>query len=150
MNQAADRKGHILSRYPRIKGSLLLKLSKMLTFEIGDSRVGAVSALAVSQGQHSSPSLPIRAQKGRCFVEISANRGVVPDELSRMLTFERNFSFSHCRAISALDISQGHHGGPSAPIRASKGCGFVEISANQGVAPAEPSRKLTVEIGFSD
>ena len=38
-------------------------------------------------------------------------------------------------------VPQGHLGGPCAPLRTRKGRGFVEIFANQGVAPAASSRK---------
>ena len=67
-----------------------------------------------------------------------------------MLTFGIGFSDSRCVAISALAVSQGHLGGPGAPIRARKGRGFVEISANHGVAPAASSRMLTFKLGFAD
>ena len=43
-----------------------------------------------------------------------------------------------------------HLGYSGAPIRARQGRGFVEISASQGVAPAELSRMLTFEICFAD
>ena len=68
-----------------------------------------------------------------------------------MLTLESGFAASppsRCGAISALAVSQGRLGGPGAPIRTLKGRGFVEISADRGVAPAAPSRMLTLEIGF--
>ena len=67
-----------------------------------------------------------------------------------MLTFETGFLDSRGGEIQAHAVSQGHHGGPSARIRPRKGRGFVEISANQGVAPAAPIRMLTFETGFSD
>ena len=69
-----------------------------------------------------------------------------------MLTFEIGFADSHGAAISAHAVSQGHLGGPGTPIRAGapKGRGFVEISANQGVAPDSPSRMLKFEIGVSE
>ena len=61
----------------------------------------------------------------------------------RTLTFEIGFSGSRCGAISALTVSQGHLG--------AKDCGFLEISANQGVAPAAAlSRMLKFEIACSD
>ena len=119
----------------------------MLTLEIGfsDSRGRSISARAIFQGHLCGPSAPIRARKGSGFVEISANHGVAPAELSRKLTLEIGFSDSRSAAISAMAVSQGHLGGPNAPIRARKGRGFVEISANR-----ELSRMLTLEIGFSD
>ena len=53
-------------------------------------------------------------------------------------------------AVLALTAFREHLSGPDAPIRARNGLGFVEISANQGVAPADLSRMITFEIGFSD
>ena len=127
--------------------------SRMLSFEIdfADSRNGPISSMAVFQGHLGSlgcPGAPIRAQKGSGFVEMPRIKVLPPQrpaELSKMLTFDIGFSDSHVRAISALAISQGHLGGRDTPIRvrARKGRGFVEISANQGVEPAEPSRVLT-------
>ena len=65
---------------------------------------------------------------GRGFVEIPAKQGVAPAALSRMLTFEISFSDSRCRAITALAVTQVHHGGPNARICFQKERGFVEIS----------------------
>ena len=69
--------------------------------------------------------------------------------LSRMHTFGIS-SVSRNAAILARAIFQGHLRGPNAPIQAKKGQDFVEISVNQGVAPAAPSRMLTFEINFAD
>ena len=118
------------------------ELSRMLKFKIGfsDLYVRAISALAVSPRHLSGPSAPIRAQKERGVVdnvEIPANQGVAPAEMSRMLTFEIGLADSRGAAISALAVSQGHLGCCGAPIRARKGSGFVEIPTNQGVAPAQ-------------
>ena len=88
------------------------------SFEIGfsDSHGGSISARAIFQGHLRDPNAPICARKGRGFVEISANRGVAPAELSRML----GFSDSRGGSISARAIFQGHLRGPGAPIRAQK------------------------------
>ena len=97
----------------------------MLTFEIdfADSRGAAVSARAIFQGHLRGPNAPIRARKGRGgVVEISANRGVAPAELSRVLTFEISFSVSRGGSISARAIFQGHLRGLDAPFCARKGC----------------------------
>ena len=66
-----------------------------------------------------------------------------PAASSRMLTFEFGFSDSRGGAISAMAVSQGHLGGPCALIRAQKGRGLLEISANHGVASAASARMLT-------
>ena len=76
----------------------------------------AISTLAVSQGHLGGPNASIRAQKGRGFVEISANQGVAHSDLSRMLTFEIGCADSRCAAISALAVSQVHLSSPNAPI----------------------------------
>ena len=87
---------------------------------VSDSRCRSISARAIMifQGHLRGPSTPIRARKGSGFVEIYANHGASPAELSRMLTLEICFSDSRSAAISAMAVSQRHLGGPCAPIRA--------------------------------
>ena len=67
-------------------------------------------------------------------VEISAIQGVAPAAPSWMLTFEIGFADSLGGAISALAVYKGHHGGPSAGIRARKIVALRDIR--------ESSRKL--------
>ena len=59
------------------KRLILLTRGWRPSFEISfsDSHGGAISALAVSQGHLGCPDAPIRAWKGRGFVEISAHQG---------------------------------------------------------------------------
>ena len=66
-----------------------------------------------------------------------------------LYSFRKNsknfFSDSHVTKIRTLSVLWEYFGGPSAPIRARNGQGFVEISAKQGVAPAAPSRMLSLD-----
>ena len=123
----------------------------MLTLEIDFSgqRGGAISASAVAQGYLGGPETPIRAREGSGLAEISAIQGVAPPEALRMVSLEIDFSGQRSGAISALAVDQGCLCGPETPIRARKGSGLAKISAIQGVAPPEASRRVSLEIDFS-
>ena len=120
-----------------------------LEIDFSGLRGGAISALAVDQGCLGGHETPIRARKGSGIAEISAMQGVAPPEACRRVSLEIDFSGLRGGAISALAVDEGCLGGPETPIRARKGSGLAEISAIQGVAPAEALRKVSLEIDFS-
>ena len=120
-------------------------------FKIGrlGLRGGANLALAFDQGCLGGPETPIHARKGSGLAEISAIKGVTPPEAERRVSLEIDFSGVSGGAIWALAVDGGCLGGPETPIRARKGSGLAEISANHGVAPPEAERRLSLEIDFS-
>ena len=67
--RGAPEKAEALSRYPRILGSRLLTGARCYTFKIGysDSRGGAISALAVSQGHLCGPATQTATEKAEAL-----------------------------------------------------------------------------------